>query len=300
MLDGNLKTSMEAVHKDVERYALDLNDRISSLERLAAQSETDSAGDLMSRPSVVTAQNHLVKIEDIITTLENGHLEAGVKETHDQIQTFLDRKLPVALEPFRKSMIQWKSRFNASMASAGEKYKEIDRLVSRITPEPARPQKHTQNDALAVAALMRDVDSVTEACRKLDADVRDEADADEGEMNISVSGLVEQLKLELARARATADAGTVVTQKPASLDLTSVLQAEEQARRGDLERRILEIREMFESAEKQWSDDFAELRKGIQEEIDRSRMENDPETELERKIEQAREKVAKIERMIVN
>ena len=57
---------------------------------------------------------------------------------------------------------------------------------------------------------------------------------------------------------------------------------------------------MFESAEKQWSDDFAELRKGIQEEIDRSRMENDPETELERKIEQAREKVAKIERMIVN
>lgn len=298
MSEGNIRASMDAVRRDVAAYASDLDRRISALRQSALQSESEKVVDVSSHSSVATAQAQLDEITAILDRWEAGNLEAEARQIDSEIRDFVDRRLPEALEPYRKRVSDWKARFNESMTRAGARYQEIDRALSRGGTDAGAGSGVSDANAKVIGDLARDVDALQKVLKGLSAEVRGADEAAEG--GASVAGLVEQLKVEVARARATADAGSEAPQRPVIGELASSFREEAEARRREIEQRLTDLMEMFETAERDWESDLTELDGDVHMGIARVKKESTTEQVLDERIEEARAKLARIEGILAH
>lgn len=305
MDDGNLKASMNAVHRDVTTYVTELEQRIAQLEQVAIRQETQTSTDQTSSlPSVSTAKKQLDEINEAAEMWQSGQLEKEAAELDAQINDFISRQLPQTVEPFAKNLAEWKTKFNVSMTNAGKQYQELNQSLDLDLSELEKAAKQFANHKRSIAALSRDINSIPAACDALGAELQDMIDTQERELHVSLSGLAQQLQLDIMRAKATTN--STLSQSLSNCQTSSLseffatLQGDVNSQCAQMEQNVREVQAMLDTAEKQWQNDVEQLKDEIKTEIAMMRQNSGSEYALQQKMAEAKRKITQISEMIDN
>ncbi|KAK8854245.1 hypothetical protein M9Y10_016804 [Tritrichomonas musculus] len=297
-----LKASMNAVHRDVSTYVSELEQRISQLEQSASQIESNSSS--FSDPSSYnSAKKQLESIKEAANVWQSGQLERDANDLEKQINNFLNTQLPAAVQPFSKTLSDWKTRFNISMSSAGKKYQELNEALNSIdTSELEKAAKSFSNQKRNFANLAREIDSVPSACEAMYNNLQESIEQQKRELNVSLSSMSQQLQLDIMRAKATTN--STLTQSLSNCKTSSfnsffnTLQADVNAQCAQMEQTVKEIHSMLEASEKQWENDIEQLQEDIKNELDSMQHNVGNQYALHKKIEEVSQKAMELEQLI--
>lgn len=301
MDDGDLKASMNALHREVTGYVTELEHRISQIEQNAIRQETQA---IASLPTVTTAKRQLEEIKQAADEWENGQLEREITEVETQINHFLTEQLPATIEPLSKTLSDWKTKFNVSMINAGKRYQELMQTLDVDFSELEKASNTYSEQKKTVAQLSKDIHSVSASCDSLSVELQDMIDTQERELKVSLSGLAQQLQLDIMRAKAITN--STLSQSISNCQTSSLneffasLQGEVNAQCVQMEQCVREVQAMLDTSERQWQSDVQQLKDDIKAAITVMRPTASSEFALREKLEEAQSKIQELSERINN
>lgn len=300
----SLKASINAVQRDVSTYVSELEQRISQLEQSASQIESSSLS-ISDQSSFNNAKRQLESIKEAAGVWQSGNLERDSDELEKQINIFLNDQLPAAVQPFSKTLSDWKTRFNLSMTSAGKKYQELkDSLNAIDTSSLEKASQLFSNQRRNFANLSRDIDSVPAACEAMMNNIQDTIDQQKRDLSFSLSNMSQQLQLDIMRAKTTTN--STLSQSSSNCKTSSYgnffnsLQADVNAQCAQIEQTVKEIHSMLDASEKQWENDIEQLQEDLKNELNSMQHTVGNQFVLQKKIQEVSEKAEELEKMISN
>ncbi|OHS98086.1 hypothetical protein TRFO_35549 [Tritrichomonas foetus] len=297
----NLKASMNAVHRDVSTYVSELEQRISQLEQTASQIES-STSTVADISSISNAKKQLDEIKAAAGIWQSGKLEKDANDLEKQIDAFLNTQLPAAVQPFSKTLADWKTRFNVAMTNAGQKYQELNEALKIDTTDLQKASKTFSSQKRALANLAREIESVPSACEAMVLDIQELIEEQKRELSVSLSSLSQQLQLDIMRAKATTN--STLSQSLSNCQTSSfnnffnTLQTDVNAQCAQMEQNVKEVHAMLDASEKQWENDVAQMKDDIKNELASMQHSVGTGFALQQKIKEANQKVKELDKMI--
>ena len=297
----SLKASMKAVHRDVTTYVSDLEQRISRLEQVASNLESSPNLD-SSFSSMSNAKKQFDEINKTVDSWDPKNMENDIQNIENEIDSFLNEKLPKAVQPFSKALNEWKSKFNIAMTVAGQKYQKLNKDLSIDSSEVKQASKNFVNQRRQLNQLMREIESIPNACERLDSQVQDLIEDQKRELSISLSSLSQQLQIDIMRAKATSNSAIAQSlsncQSSSFNEFFNSLQNDINQQCAQMENNIKDVHNILDTAEKQWESDILELKDEIKSQVTAIQHSVGTNFALQQKLKEANEKAKELEYLI--
>lgn len=300
MDDSNLKSSMNAVHRDVSTYVTELEKRISSLEDSMRRSEQSST--MNNSQSINTVQKQMEDIIQSINTWQSGQLEQQAEKITTQLNDYINIDLPQAISPLTQIIDDWKSRFNTSLTHIGQQYQQLSQSLNIDTTKLEKSSKLFNEHKRNIANLQREIANFPSMCEQLNSELTEVIDSQERELNVSLSSIGQQLQLDLMRAKATTNSTlsqSLTNCQTSSLsEFFTTLQADVNAHCSQMEQNVRDINSMLDTGEKQWENDVEALKEEIKNEVSSLHHSAGSDFALQQRLAEAQEKLNEVEQLI--
>jgi hypothetical protein len=228
----------------------------------------------------------------------SGDLEQEVRDLESQLNEFSTRVVPAAIEPLAKTVEQWKVKFNALMTDTTKQCQSLSHALDIDLTELENSAKSFSSQKRLLAKLSREITAIPLNCESLSVELQDLVDTQEREFTAALSGLTQQLQMDMMWAKVTANSTLALSLSGAqnsSLDNIFVsLQADVTSQCAQMEDGVREAQGLLEAAEAQWGADIERLQEEIRGEVGFAREERRSESALRRKLADARARVAEV------
>ena len=299
MDDSSVKTSMNTLHRDVTSYVQDLEQKLTQLEQNVQKAEQGYT----KSSSITNIQNQLQMVFDSATIWQSGELEKSADTIDQKINSFLQVSLPKTISPFNKQLDNWKVKFNASMTNTGKLFQNLNSKLKFDTKPLENCKKVFHNQKLQIAKLSRDVEAFDTDCQMMKSEFEELIDSQERELSISLSGLSQQLQIDLMRAKATSDLTLQMSLSNSETssfnDFFTTLQSDVNAKCSLMEKNVKEVQNLLEASERTWDNDVATLKEEIRYEIEALHVQAGAEFTLQKRLNDAIIKAEEIEKRLL-
>jgi len=300
MNENNQRSLMNAIQRDVMTYVRELEQRIYQLEQTAKRARDNYS--MMVSPSLEDARKQLKEIAEIADFWQSGTLEQECSTLESQISNFISTQLPSSVEPYSSQITEWKNKFNRQMSSVGRDYRKLNEsLIINIDElESAASVFYAQKKQ--VSYISKEISDMANEFDNIVQDTSKNLSTNTNDLEISLSGLYQQVQIDLLRAKSTTN--STISNSLASCRNTSLsetfdsLQTEINQQCSQMESSLADVHNSIEKSEKQWKEDLEQVKSEIKLEIESTRRNSGSCFNLSKKLLEAQRKADEIQELM--
>lgn len=299
LMDADRRSLVQALQRDVQTYIRELDQRITQLEQSATRAQQSSQNS--KAPSLESSKQQLAEIQEVADFWQSGQIDKEADAIEQQINSFLNTQLPAAIDPFSANLNEWKAQFNRQMSSVGRTYQRLADQLNIDTEDLEIAAKTYHDQKRALATLSHEIAEINESTEALKNDTLALIQNQQKELEVSLSGVSQQLQVDLMRVKATTNstlAQSLANCNSSTLsDLFAALQADVNTQCLQMENGLKDVQTQLDKCEQQWVIDLENIESEMQMEIDSMRRTVGGGYDLQKKLEEAQKKADDVEKL---